>query len=665
MAYGLNRRKPWKGASVVLQRLAKVKDDAEQKDDSCDQRTTNGYGMGGQEGDFLEPGEDALQIFNPELKPIHPRQEPSNPRQNLRPTVVMTVVQIVLPNGSTIASFVVPTLPATVSNSHLGVVTIPVDSASPVVISSIPIAAETGSPTSSPTQSNPSNTIPTAAETVSPTSSPSQSNPSNTIPTAAETVSPTSPPASSPSNTVPVTSSQDRTSSGRTSTPISSPSIPAPSSVPASIPAPSQEPVPPTSGNLIVSTPPETSTEAGSFQSSSATEAPALIPPPLSSSSLPSTASSASDNLIPSSTAVNSNSRPDVTSNSSTNSSTISRTNSNSPIITSTTAYSTTSTSSSSTSSRSSLETVTLSSTSGFVPGGGAGGGNPTDGSNPKPTTTDSAASGENGPSVSVPKLVGGIVGGVAGIVLVIMLIMLILRFRKRKPIRERNITSGLTTVGIPSATTSTMIVSDRSNGANTGNRLSSAIFGVGRAIDRWRDSGSLRAEEIAPTQRGFQKLGGRKITSVLESGGDGYDDRWGESYERRPEMTSSPLSKEVGTGSLAAGAYFSRGPLHKEAGMGDSRDAPSPPFDRPESAESVYSERIVIRPSPARTPVATSAESFPNVTISPPGRTGMFAPFEHSRPAPPIHTRSGRDGIGRSLASADTSRTSRFTEGI
>ncbi|KAK2855564.1 hypothetical protein FQN49_005071 [Arthroderma sp. PD_2] len=535
-----------------------------------------------------------------------------NSKRALPPTttVVLTVIEAVLPDGSTAAQFTVPTLPATVSHSSLGVVTIPAGSMSPIIVSSLP-PPQTKVPAPSPT------TGPISA------SQPPPSQPSK------------------PSTDVSLPSSNNSKPSTDVSRPSSQHSLPSTHN-----PLPSSQHTKPSSDVSTIPTTPSASTS--------------VLPAPSSKSSISSDTDSSESSI---SSTPHSSSPTTASGSTSSSSSQISSATSSISTTLSTT-FSSFSTSLSSSSSSSSTPSTSLQSTStstssesGFIPGGGGGGA--TGGEPPAPTQSDGITP-KASSSDDVPKIVGGIVGGVGGIVLIIILLLLLRRARKRKPVQESRLTGGIVSSGA-SAGRNTFSTSDTS-------QLSGSVLGgATRVFDRFRTSTGSMAAEPVPTQRGFQKLGGRKLTSVLETGGDGYDDKFGTDEKRliaSPE--SAGFGKETGSRStaVAGGAGALGGGLHKELGLGQERShSPSTsPMDRPLSDESAYSERVAFRPSPARTPVATPVESAMRGGITTTPQSGIVAPSE---PLPTAIPPSVRDGIGRSLAAADGSRASRFTEGV
>ncbi|EER42160.1 conserved hypothetical protein [Histoplasma capsulatum var. duboisii H88] len=315
--------------------------------------------------------------------------------------------------------------------------------------------------------------------------------------------------------------------------------------------------------------------------------------------------------------------------------------------------------------------------------GGGGGGGNgdstATGRSGTHTFVGDSPADTSGSPPDSTRKVVGGVVGGVASIVLLITVVLLLLRNRKRKTDYSHDLASGdrgiaaILHSGLPG------VMSERSASTATGG----SALGATTLFSKWRNSHqSTRTLEPPPSsERGFHKVSGRKITSVLESGGDGYDDPFGAAGER---LYSETASADAGAANKKTGSLTTIAPiLPQSSPTFQSRPAishnkmsrragpiaqplTSPPFGRPPSQEGDSSPRVVLRASPARTPLTSSADITTSTTMASAGSIALHPPPHESLPRLPIHQRvSGQDAIGRSMASSDGSRASRFTEGI
>lgn len=210
----------------------------------------------------------------------------------------------------------------------------------------------------------------------------------------------------------------------------------------------------------------------------------------------------------------------------------------------------------------------------------------------------------------------------------------------------------------------------------------------------RPRSSATAATTETAPSERGFQNFGGRKIESVLESGGDGFGNA-GPSSSAGPSplpVRSFGVSPVAGLGSSFRPAS-PQTPLSETSFYRDSQgfyggapepepsSNPSSMYGRPESppprspdrpgpatASSSPPARVgsqaqrdqevaFMRPGPARTPV-TNQPGFSS--LRPPTGRGSPPP----RPLPSVGASpTPRDGVGRSHPSFDGSRGSRFTE--
>jgi len=151
------------------------------------------------------------------------------------------------------------------------------------------------------------------------------------------------------------------------------------------------------------------------------------------------------------------------------------------------------------------------------------------------------------------------------------------------------------------------------------------AAFAALAGSKRSSHAPSQTASSTAGSERGFYRVSGRKIASVLETGGDGYGD---------------PPQHELHERSMS-GASFYRDSRGFYGGTGE----PSSPLAGPSTGRD--SGIPIMRPSPARTPVTAQG------------------PFE--QPAtPPASTPPRRpDAVGRSHPSYDGSHGSRFTEGV
>lgn len=146
----------------------------------------------------------------------------------------------------------------------------------------------------------------------------------------------------------------------------------------------------------------------------------------------------------------------------------------------------------------------------------------------------------------------------------------------------------------------------------------------------------SIAASSTAGSERGFYRVSGRKITSVLESGGDGYGTNDAPNQAGNT-LSGSSFYRDSHGFYGGSGTPAMSGPLSSPLG-GFAAGAGMSTTER----ESV---QPVPRPSPARTPII---------------QEGPFAsPPSPVEAPPPIRP----DALGRSHPSRDGSKGSRFTE--
>ena len=330
---------------------------------------------------------------------------------------------------------------------------------------------------------------------------------------------------------------------------------------------------------------------------------------------------------------------------------------------------------------------------------GGIGGATSTAGA---PTSTSSATSGSGGGNnkPATPALIGGIVGGISGLVLILLAALLLLRWKKG------NLGSrGRRTISPPMLQTSGTGAASQSGTGTTGTgttgtqRSSTAPIAAAGLFGRLRPSSSQTATtaDTAPSERGFQKISGRKLPSVLTSGGDGYGEK----------AVAGAAGAAVGAGAGAVAASKDAPPMPQQKGVAPGQGPfaglapalrPSPPHSlsgssfyrdsrgfyggvvpestsgsgatepsgSPTSSSPTFpsplaiaggakdpgtpSRKPTMRPGPARTPVISAPGAVP------PPRPVRGTP-------PPTGAQDPRDLLGRSHPSEDGSRASRFRE--
>ncbi|KAA8646295.1 hypothetical protein EYZ11_007716 [Aspergillus tanneri] len=282
--------------------------------------------------------------------------------------------------------------------------------------------------------------------------------------------------------------------------------------------------------------------------------------------------------------------------------------------------------------------------------GWGDGSGATNTGAGAIPTTTDASSGASSSlDSETKGKIAGGVVGGVAGALILLVIAFLLLRQRKKgRQLVQEGLPAGPetgTALGAESVSRSAEMASQRSSN----DPLFTASYFAPAFMRRWRQSNqTIRTDSTiasSTSERGFQKISGRKIPSVLQSGGDGYGGGFEAISPTASEPSMSPAS-----------------PVHPRSPT--AQPPPSVPYgmqlDTSYTRETEESDPMVIfRPSPARTPVAGSASASlsnePMGSRAIPQVSGVLSPTIPKRP----------DMLGRSHPSFDGSRGSRFSENL
>lgn len=271
----------------------------------------------------------------------------------------------------------------------------------------------------------------------------------------------------------------------------------------------------------------------------------------------------------------------------------------------------------------------------------------------PGPTTTDSGPS--QPPTGAVPpttgRIVGGVVGSVAGAVMLVVLAMLLIRRRAAMRMSPEALPSS--EGAGPGAAAAAAAAGGGSRAGEMTSRFSrdsilTASYFAPAFMKKWRDSSHTDSTLVSSgggSERGFQKVSGRKIPSVLTSGGDGY----GGGYE-----TVSPYASEPSmTPGIPGSPVIPRSP---------SQPPPSTPFGMPLDVSYTRETEendpgVIIHDSPARTPL-------PGMVTVASGGVPINIPRAHS-PSPRALSPQRPDTLNRSHSSFDASRGSRFTEGL
>ncbi|KAJ5386629.1 hypothetical protein N7509_009170 [Penicillium cosmopolitanum] len=290
--------------------------------------------------------------------------------------------------------------------------------------------------------------------------------------------------------------------------------------------------------------------------------------------------------------------------------------------------YSTSSAISSTTSSSSSSASSTSST---WYGGYGQTVGGTSSGSSPTSTSSESSSGSDTASDTTTPKIVGGVVGSVAGVALLLLLILFLFR---RRSLQQKG------TQALPSSSDSgAREVAERRTSKDP---LFGASYLAPAFVKRWRQSTmSTKTESTVsstPSERGFQKISGRKIAPVLTHGGDGF----GGALSHRPV-------------SLVSG-----GPLSSPSHAPPTATPFGMPLDTNVTREAGEENVTPTRPRQANIPVSNSVNFSSPTTVTP------SHPIPQPQSAIPVAPR--KDPLGRSLPSFDGSRDSRgsrFTESL
>lgn len=276
----------------------------------------------------------------------------------------------------------------------------------------------------------------------------------------------------------------------------------------------------------------------------------------------------------------------------------------------------------------------------GYSIGSGSGS---SSGSESAPTDSQTQSSSGSGSGIDpkTSKIVGGVVGSVAGLTMIFLVLFYL--FRRRKLLLQQK---GAGALPLPSDDGgTTREVTTRSSN----DPLFSASYLAPAFMKRWRQSTmTVRSDSTLSSsnlsERGFQKISGRKIPPVLTHGGDGYG---GGLDGDSPTIPGFPPISPV------------EGPTSSP-----SSHAPPPttPFgmvlDTKYTQEAEERAESPVRPSPVHLPVSNTVNFGVATTVTP------SHPIAQPQSAIAIVPQRP-DGLGRSLPSYDGSRSSRFTESI
>ncbi|KAK6356362.1 hypothetical protein TWF718_000723 [Orbilia javanica] len=274
------------------------------------------------------------------------------------------------------------------------------------------------------------------------------------------------------------------------------------------------------------------------------------------------------------------------------------------------------------------------------------------------------SSTGNQSSNENLPPILGGVFGGLAGIGLVVWALLFLLRKRRRTSERAVGILGSGTRGGhhrAISAETGAGSVGEMSQARTS---LMPSFLAAGGLFGR--SSADTAAE---PTERGFVKISGRKLPSMY--GGDDMVPASIAVANARASVSETG-SRNVSGGTHHAGGASSsaRGSVYQDD---DILHAPSPSPFHPSAARTAMrsgSPAHVSRISEDEPAFVQTRRPPPPPPLAPPQ---VNEPSEGSSryPTPPpgavrrMHSLIGPDGVGRSLASQDGSKTSRFTEDV
>ncbi|KAK6544443.1 hypothetical protein TWF694_001138 [Orbilia ellipsospora] len=264
-----------------------------------------------------------------------------------------------------------------------------------------------------------------------------------------------------------------------------------------------------------------------------------------------------------------------------------------------------------------------------------------------------------------LPPILGGIFGGLAGLGLVLWAILFLLR-KKRRGLRGGGILGG------PPGGGHTRAISQDTAGGSLGemsqprNSLMPGFIATGAGLFGARSSADTTS--APPTERGFVKIAGRKLPSM-------YGDDMIPTNIAVAGVRASHSASESGSRNVSGGTHPTAGTAGStKSFIQDDEILPAPasnPF-APSTARAAMRtgspslvgriaedepEAVAPRPQSQQPPpppmIYESAEGSSRYPTPPPGAVRR------------MHSLVGTDAVGRSLASQDGSKTSRFTEDV
>ncbi|KAJ3475955.1 hypothetical protein NLG97_g9288 [Lecanicillium saksenae] len=225
-------------------------------------------------------------------------------------------------------------------------------------------------------------------------------------------------------------------------------------------------------------------------------------------------------------------------------------------------------------------------------------------------TSSTSSTSGSDPLTPQQKQIVGGVVGSIAGVAFLALLVMLALRYKKKRDgesLPGNNETRGFAALQASG--------SDATNSMAERNDAASSVTAAFAALTGKRQSKSAPASDTLQVppggERGFYRVSGRKLPSVLYSGGDGYSDPR-ESTFSQFSQSSEPFSR--GDQPFALGS-----PMRPISGVPIMRSGPA---RTPVTESNPFADPA---PSPPHTPRYESPPRRPGSSGSPRGSGSRF----------------------------------------
>ncbi|KAL6910819.1 hypothetical protein GGI43DRAFT_24928 [Trichoderma evansii] len=167
--------------------------------------------------------------------------------------------------------------------------------------------------------------------------------------------------------------------------------------------------------------------------------------------------------------------------------------------------------------------------TGGGFGGGFGGGATPSTADSMQPTPSASSNSTASALSPQQKQVIGGVLGGVAGAAFFLVLVLVALRWKRRQ--NNAALAAGQPTSesrGLPPASGAPSGAPNGGDGGGSGSAMAErySAAALTAAFTGLAPKGSSASANSSETgERGFYRVSGRKLPSVLQVGGDGYSD--------------------------------------------------------------------------------------------------------------------------------------------